>query len=420
MIHFPLTLMQYAPRHIAMIRFGLLVPALLSTLAIIPSLCSAQAAQNLSHAVNTEIQDTARNLTHWLKQVKASPLNYPNRVFFQHFSKAGGTSLCKMARANMRTNRENNCNLPKQHQHLFLGSPAQQLSIPTRFPHLHFLANEQPLSDDFVFLPGFFSIILVREPVCRARSSFLMRNRQIRRLNSSALPVVFRRWINRTILGNFYVRHLNGITTALTVKRGVLDRSHLAIALSRLDQFSLVWLTEWYFLLGDVTRFLLGWTGDTLHKNKAADSLYTKQLEDSFDQPHNLKFVKELNELDYLLYSHAISLSFFALTSLLRELPAFRRCFSFRQHVGGIERSGVLDPAQLEVVRQLAAQRAPAEEQPGLASQGEQQYPQGDHKHLPCGLGRPRTRVIGPVSLADNDIGSGIGSGRTGSKGKQN
>eukprot|EP00808_Paulinella_micropora_P015294 g45417.t1 len=183
---------------------------------------------------------TTGDLEYWVEQAKqratVTNVSLPP-VFFLHLRKAGGTSICKMARrSGLGANPDNNCNLPEQDRALFTGPPHSQLRIPALYKQWKFLASEDPLSDDPVSLPGFFTFTVLRDPIARAISSYHMRNKKLRRLN--------------------------GVSVAKHVPRGKLNTTHLVEAKRRLHCFSLIWITEWFFILGDISHVLLGWSGE--------------------------------------------------------------------------------------------------------------------------------------------------------------
>lgn len=263
------------------------------------------------------------NLSSWIHDIVRGEI--PKNVFFQHFRKAGGTSFCKMARENMLASPNNNCNLPKEDQILWQSDPTIQRSIPSRFPQWNFFAHEGPMADDVAFLSDFFAVTILREPAARAKSSYYMRLRQMDKHGEDP-TLGFEAWSKRLVLSNFYVRWLNGVSVSRNVKD--LTVKHLNIAKDRLDHFPLVWLTEWYFLLGSITHTLLGWQS-TESKKKHQHPKIQDQENDPYKNVSNLNLIYANNELDIQLYRHGINRAVSTLLQLLESFPDF--CTDFRE-----------------------------------------------------------------------------------------
>jgi hypothetical protein len=283
-----------------------------------------------------ESKGTRRNLSFWIARARASGnQTFTNKMFFLHFSKAGGTSLCTMAKHNMAhgPNPKNNCNLPPQYRSLWQGTADVQKNIPSKFAQWGFLANEGPMADEPVFDPDFFHVTLLREPVSRAKSGYFHTFTALRAKakRSEGTPnLTFSKWLSdrSDSVSNYYVRRLAGVST---MTLGHLTDHHYRIAQERLDHFDLVWLTEWYFMLGPIMRALFGWEHQ-LGVHKHLRPAEQDRTQDPFAIESNLELAHQKSRLDTRLYRHAVRLASEALAQLISGFHDF--CRNFVQNDG--------------------------------------------------------------------------------------
>lgn len=181
------------------------------------------------------------------------------RIYFAHVHKAGGSSLCGLARANgERTTRtlttprgsfESNCNPSTDEQHVVLatGTVEQQEQAQQQLQKFTFIANEYGLPDAWRKDPKtFVYITMLRKPGARYLSHFA--HEQLggaayssganRRLNTS----LFCTWLSNQPC-NFMTRYFAG-QSSRAKPRGQLTKQDLERARGRLAQFDIVLTLE--------------------------------------------------------------------------------------------------------------------------------------------------------------------------------
>jgi len=168
-------------------------------------------------------------------------------VYYMHMHKAGGSTMCNMARHNnMVANCNNNCNLqdPALLRSLTL---VEQRHFALTTPY-EFVANEMELPDELE-TQHFRYFTTLRHPLSRYMSAW--------NHYGDGHGTSFHEWVvNRP--DNYYVRHMCGPSVA-ALPNGAITEEHLFRAMARLTLFEGVMIVEHYAKTADILRSKLGW-----------------------------------------------------------------------------------------------------------------------------------------------------------------
>jgi len=175
-------------------------------------------------------------------------------IYYLHLHKAGGSTMCRMARANVKANLGRNCNT----EPLCCGeSLAEQRAFANSTPY-EFVANERWMTSGPMDLENYRYFTTVRHPVARSLSQFRHLNRHAGKQNAKLVAgTTYRHWLERQP-DNFYIRNMLG-RKVLDLPRGRITASHTMLAMQRLAQFEGVMILEDYERTAQVLKTSLGW-----------------------------------------------------------------------------------------------------------------------------------------------------------------
>ena len=252
-------------------------------------------------------------------------------VYLLHLHKAGGTSVCAMAKTLYATPLHSNCNVP---QNLWFEPPSQTRyqhaayfgNTIDQMTHVHhhvrsngwaFAANEGSLEDAFPFEPYFY-ITMLRHPVDLYISAYLFMpgfGGGVGRGTSAD----FRHWLDVGWYGdNFMTRRLCGHSCdSINTLNTTMKNDHLVPvpitlvqykrALSNLRKFNVVIILENFQAgINALATLRPEWKHHaTVHKNSAKNNPH-QQIR---DDPEAMNDLKHKVHFDMLLYAAATSMS---------------------------------------------------------------------------------------------------------------
>jgi hypothetical protein len=233
------------------------------------------------------------------------PSQLPDRklIWFQHFHKAGGSSVIRLAQRNQWKFYPNHRNAnPTDDNGNWIEFWNYDRSALNHWlnavirANVDFIACEWgfPPPEHFITRDDLVYLTVLRDPVQRLISNFLY---DLSRHHTKC-PTV-QHYVNLKSKWSYhqpeyYVRTLNGLSTAETI-----TDDHLAQAIAILDRFEIVMVVE----REDPWRPLeqLGWEVADLHVNvnRQRPELYAKHV-----TPQDVEFLEEVNRLDIALYEH--------------------------------------------------------------------------------------------------------------------
>jgi len=271
-------------------------------------------------------------------------------IYFLHIHKAGGTSLCEIARKQpgMRTPKSN-CNPEKDKYRSWIPLGTYSDSQLTNYMNkgqFGLVANEfSPITN--LMKPGLFTYMTcLRDPLDRVLShykyvqiwwpEFLKHKNWKHRPANKQFPwksfVDFLNDNNRdltetgeaenrdefhhTIYPNTF-GYSNFQTHMLTACGRACDSQSLALAKERLDYFSVIVIVEEWHLSGALLR-KYGWQGVENYHSKKHQDTHSSARKVLANHPKELAFLIAQNELDLSLYEYGKALS----RKLLAELDA--------------------------------------------------------------------------------------------------
>lgn len=222
----------------------------------------------------------------------SSPHQSPEKVYFFHLRKAGGTSLRN-----------------------YLGAYASEKQIPLEVDEGYSLNHAQRFNS----MPRTLHITSLRHPIERIKSSYRFEGRW-KQTEANFRPeteLAFAKWVAETRCNhrerrlwtcseNYYVKSLIGYPQA---GANGLGRAELALAKRRLREFEIVLITEQFSNL-KTNRYLqhrLGFAQQVPHKRFPQPKRPEASDEELFDQP-TMDWLFEANRLDLELYQDACEL----------------------------------------------------------------------------------------------------------------
>jgi len=212
-------------------------------------------------------------------------------VYYLHFHKAGGSTMCTMAYANnLITTHRQNCNL-RPANNLATLTLAGQLEFWENTPY-EFVANERSMPAE-IDMVHFLYFTTVRHPVARALSQFHHYGLDSHR------GTTFAEWMQSSTphnLDNWYVRRMIGLDEG-----EVVTANHTAAAIQRLRAFTGVMVTEDYERTSTILALRLGWTDtDTVSARSGTHH-------DSNPNDVNVTSIAHLFHYDMLFYEAALN-----------------------------------------------------------------------------------------------------------------
>ena len=253
------------------------------------------------------------------------------RIYFAHVHKAGGTSMCEMAKANgMKiVPGERNCNLPTPEGRNLIatGNETTQAIWMDRMERLHvsFLANEAGLPDVFFIAPGWRYVTILRDGAARQISQYLHVVNSLKvgghggeyensprlrqdfpnpRVTPPTLEAFLRYAASRRPLDNFQTRYFGGATIRAHTER--LTEPDLTVAKRTLSRFHVVLRLDGS--LNKLLRQTLGW-----NRTIRAGTINHAETQIPKQPNSTLALLASMNRLDDQLYAFAAEWSMNAL-----------------------------------------------------------------------------------------------------------